>query len=108
MDAQQSPKSCGQGRGRQVVGSKITDQFESGFSRVCPSNTTLTDCYMTDIPISPSSSLLTDPKSRKVIIIEHPLLPLHIKDMFAKILFTNLQVRFVLKVRHTHLTREIP
>ncbi|CAL1717083.1 unnamed protein product [Somion occarium] len=37
-------------------------------------------------------SLLTDPKSRKVIIIEHPLLPLHIKEMMAKILFNNLQV----------------
>lgn len=39
------------------------------------------------------SSLLTDPKSRKVIVIEHPLLPLYIKDMIARILFTNLQVR---------------
>lgn len=39
-----------------------------------------------------ASSLLTDPKSRKVIIIEHPLLPLHIKEMMAKILFNNLQV----------------
>ncbi|KAI0696903.1 actin-domain-containing protein [Cytidiella melzeri] len=37
-------------------------------------------------------SLLTDPKSRKVIIIENPLLPLHIKDMLAGILFNNLQV----------------
>lgn len=37
-------------------------------------------------------SLLTDPKSRKVILVEHPLLPLHIKDIFAKVLFGNLQV----------------
>ncbi|KAF8272289.1 actin-domain-containing protein [Lactarius quietus] len=37
-------------------------------------------------------SLLTDPKSRKVIIIEHPLLPVYVKDIFAKILFENLQV----------------
>ncbi|KAI0091100.1 actin-domain-containing protein [Irpex rosettiformis] len=37
-------------------------------------------------------SLLTDPKSRKIIILETPLLPLHIKDMFARILFNNLQV----------------
>ncbi|KAJ3554718.1 hypothetical protein NM688_g2965 [Phlebia brevispora] len=37
-------------------------------------------------------SLLTDPKSRKVILVEHPLLPLHIKDAFARILFNNLQV----------------
>ncbi|CAK5269334.1 unnamed protein product, partial [Mycena citricolor] len=37
-------------------------------------------------------SLLTDPKARKVIIVEHPLLPLYIKDMIARILFENLQV----------------
>jgi actin-related protein 10 len=38
------------------------------------------------------SSLLTDPKSRRVIVIEHPLLPLCVKDLIARILFTNLQV----------------
>ncbi|KAG6370184.1 hypothetical protein JVT61DRAFT_12331 [Boletus reticuloceps] len=37
-------------------------------------------------------SLLTDPKSCKVILIEHPLLPLYIKDTFAKDLLGNLQV----------------
>ncbi|KAL0954360.1 hypothetical protein HGRIS_003353 [Hohenbuehelia grisea] len=37
------------------------------------------------------NSLLTDPKSRKVIIVEHPFLPLHIKDAIARILFENLQ-----------------
>lgn len=37
-------------------------------------------------------SLLTDPKSRKVILVEHPLLPLYIKDIIAKVLFGNLQV----------------
>ncbi|THH04523.1 hypothetical protein EW145_g5460 [Phellinidium pouzarii] len=36
--------------------------------------------------------LLTDPKSRKVIIVEHPLLPLYIKDMIASVLFENLQI----------------
>ncbi|EJD49546.1 actin-like ATPase domain-containing protein [Auricularia subglabra TFB-10046 SS5] len=36
-------------------------------------------------------SLLTDPKSRKVIIIEHPLLPLSVKETLARILFNNLQ-----------------
>ena len=35
------------------------------------------------------------PKSRKVIIIESPLLPLHIKDTLARILFNNLQVTVV-------------
>lgn len=39
-----------------------------------------------------TSSLLTDPKSRKVIVIEQPLLPLHIKETIARILFNNLQV----------------
>ncbi|TFK63128.1 fungal-specific actin related protein [Pluteus cervinus] len=34
-------------------------------------------------------SLLTDPKARKVILVEHPLLPLYIKDMIARILFQN-------------------
>ena len=38
------------------------------------------------------SSLLADPKSRKVILIEHPLLPVYIKEMLARILFSNLQV----------------
>ncbi|KAF7374749.1 Actin-related protein 10 [Mycena sanguinolenta] len=37
-------------------------------------------------------SLLTDPKARKVILVEHALLPLHVKDMIARILFENLQV----------------
>lgn len=40
-------------------------------------------------------SLLTDPKSRKVILVEHPLLPLYIKDALAKVLFGNLQVCLV-------------
>jgi actin-related protein 10 len=38
------------------------------------------------------SSLLTDPKSRKILVIEHPLLPLYVKEMVARILFNNLQV----------------
>ncbi|KAG8983817.1 hypothetical protein FRB90_005718 [Tulasnella sp. 427] len=38
------------------------------------------------------NSLLADPKSRKVIIVEQPLLPLAVKDMFARILFHNLEV----------------
>ena len=36
--------------------------------------------------------LLTDPKSRKMIIVEQPLLPLYVKDMIASVLFENLQV----------------
>ena len=39
-----------------------------------------------------ASSLLTDPKSRKVVLIEHPLLPVYVKETLAKILFENLQV----------------
>ncbi|KAI0271551.1 fungal-specific actin related protein [Gloeopeniophorella convolvens] len=37
-------------------------------------------------------SLLTDPKSRKVIVVEHPMLPVHVKDTLAKVLFDNLQI----------------
>ncbi|KAG1722571.1 actin family [Suillus lakei] len=37
-------------------------------------------------------SLLAEPKARKVILVEHPLMPLYIKDMLAGILFSNLQV----------------
>ncbi|KZP23805.1 fungal-specific actin related protein [Athelia psychrophila] len=37
-------------------------------------------------------SLLTDPKSRKVILVEHPLLPLYVKEMLARVLFNNLQI----------------
>ncbi|KAK2460960.1 hypothetical protein APHAL10511_007430 [Amanita phalloides] len=34
-------------------------------------------------------SLLTDPKARKVILVEHPLLPIYIKNIIARILFEN-------------------
>ncbi|KAH7906847.1 actin family [Hygrophoropsis aurantiaca] len=37
-------------------------------------------------------SLLADPKSRKVILVEHPLLPIYVKEIIARILFNNLQV----------------
>ncbi|THH15556.1 hypothetical protein EW146_g4932 [Bondarzewia mesenterica] len=37
-------------------------------------------------------SLLADPKSRKVILVEHPLMPVYLKEMLARILFGNLQV----------------
>lgn len=46
------------------------------------------------------SSLLADPKARKVIVIEPPLLPLAVKDMFARILFNNLEVRLFCRQRH--------
>ncbi|KAG8826416.1 hypothetical protein FRC19_008983 [Serendipita sp. 401] len=36
--------------------------------------------------------LMTDPKSRKVIIVEHPLLQLRVKDLMARILFDNLNI----------------
>ncbi|KZO90672.1 actin-like ATPase domain-containing protein [Calocera viscosa TUFC12733] len=37
-------------------------------------------------------SLMVDPKGRKVIVAENPLLPVCIKEMIARILFKNLQV----------------
>ena len=36
---------------------------------------------------------MTDPKTRKVLVIENPLLPNQVKDMIARVLFDNLQVR---------------
>jgi actin-related protein 10 len=36
--------------------------------------------------------LLAEPKARKVILVEHPLMLLYIKDMIAHVLFSNLQV----------------
>lgn len=36
-------------------------------------------------------------KERKVILVEHPLLPLYIKEMISKILFENLLVREVVQ-----------
>ncbi|KAG8905918.1 hypothetical protein FRB99_007998 [Tulasnella sp. 403] len=38
------------------------------------------------------NSLLADPKSRKIIVIEPPLMPVVIKDIVARILFHNLEV----------------
>lgn len=42
---------------------------------------------------SPRRNLLTDPRSRKVIVLENPLLSTRVKEMIARILFDNLQVR---------------
>jgi hypothetical protein len=39
------------------------------------------------------SHLMTDPKSRKVIVLENPLLPTRIKEMMARRLFEDFQVR---------------
>lgn len=39
-----------------------------------------------------SSELMAEPRTRKVIILESPLLPLRIKDIVAKILFQHLGV----------------
>ena len=54
-----------------------------------------------------TSSLLTEPKSRKVIVIEHPLLPVYVKEILAKILFENLQVLLpiILLFSNSRLTR---
>lgn len=37
--------------------------------------------------------LLADPKSRKVILVEHPLIPVVVKDAIVRVLFLNLHVR---------------
>ncbi|GAA6023623.1 hypothetical protein JCM10207_005087 [Rhodosporidiobolus poonsookiae] len=38
------------------------------------------------------NNLMVDPKTRKVIVLENPLLPTSVKDMIARVLFDNLQV----------------
>lgn len=38
---------------------------------------------------------MTDPKSRKVIVLENPLLPTRIKEMIARCLFEDLLVRAI-------------
>lgn len=54
-----------------------------------------------DSPVPPLPSLVTysnlmvDPKTRKVIVLENPLLPTSVKDMIARVLFDNLQVRLL-------------
>lgn len=39
------------------------------------------------------SHLMTDPKTRKVIIVENALMSTRVKNMIARVLFDNLQVR---------------
>lgn len=38
---------------------------------------------------------MTDPKSRKLIVVENPLLPIRVKEMMARCLFEDLQVGFI-------------
>ena len=47
--------------------------------------------------------LMLDPKSRKVLIVENPLLPIRVKNLVAKVLFGNLQVRALV----ASITREV-
>lgn len=37
---------------------------------------------------------MTDPKARKVLIVEDPLLPLRVKELIARVLFQSVQVSF--------------
>lgn len=50
------------------------------------------DGWTTLSPV-PRSHLMTDPKSRKVIVLENPLLPTRFKEMIARRLFEDFQVR---------------
>ena len=54
--------------------------------------------------------LMVDPKSRKVIIIESPLLPMLVKDRMARALFDNLMVETTLKADliTTHHVMQVP
>lgn len=39
-----------------------------------------------------NSELMTDPKTRKVIVLENPMLPTRVKQIIARTLFENLQI----------------
>lgn len=49
---------------------------------------------------------MADPKSRKVVVVENPLLSTRVKEMMARVLFVNLQVCVViptaLQLKLTH------
>jgi actin-related protein 10 len=70
-----------------MLQAKLQERFHAVFHEYVPANISQLRGWLMH-----GSSLLTDPKSRRVIVVEHPLLPLHVKDMIARILFTNLQV----------------
>lgn len=76
--------SCCKGRGGETTRSSATALSSFCIPRVCPHS-----CGHSWLLISLPSSLLADPKARKVIVIEHPLLPLYIKEVIARILFEN-------------------
>ncbi|KDQ16971.1 hypothetical protein BOTBODRAFT_221625 [Botryobasidium botryosum FD-172 SS1] len=54
--------------------------------------------------------LLTDPKSHEVIVVEHPLMPLHIKEKLVRILFRNIQnsLLAVYKIKKSFIHPSIP
>jgi hypothetical protein len=100
VGSQSSQGNCGTSRAGQIIGSQLGEMFEIRFSSV---RTLFVSLGLKRSLIC--SSLLTDPKSRKVILVEHPLLPLYIKEMMARILFNNLQVwnNVVRKINNSYL-----
>lgn len=79
-----SYRFSGTSRGGKTVGGQITELSKIGIPRV-----RITRSRRAKTFDNSSRSLLTDPKARKVILVEHPLLPLYIKDIIARILFEN-------------------
>jgi actin-related protein 10 len=45
---------------------------------------------------------MTDPKARKVLVVENPLLPLRVKELIARVLFENIQVSPKRKAQYEH------
>src|ERR1700676_4751886 len=82
VGSQSSLGPCRTSRAGQIIGSQFGKMFEICISSVCS-----IILLVIHKPQQMCSSLLTDPKSRKVILVEHPLLPLYIKETMARILF---------------------
>src|ERR1700761_1347799 len=76
---------------RKKKGISITG-FDTSCERFFTSQSSSCASLFNVLTFAPCSTLLADPKSRKVIILEHPLLPIYVKEMIGQILFENLLV----------------
>ncbi|CAG8471462.1 7505_t:CDS:2 [Ambispora leptoticha] len=84
-----SRRDCGEGC--RIVGG-FSELFDLSIGRTSEELESLYDRmahYLHDIYFR---YLLTDPKQRKVILCESPMMPLKLKQLIAKVLFENLQV----------------
>ncbi|CAG8433384.1 8109_t:CDS:10 [Ambispora gerdemannii] len=84
-----SRRDCGEGC--RIIGG-FSELFDLSIGRTSEELESLYDRmahYLHDIYFR---YLLTDPKQRKVVLCESPMMPLKLKQLIAKVLFENLQV----------------